>query len=191
MSAQEKPHLSAEEYLAIEHQAEEKSEFVDNEIFLMAGTSKEYNTITMNTSGELYLQFKQRPCQVFSNDMRVSINVNVRGNYVYSDVIALCDEPEFAYEHKDNLLNPALIVEVLSSSTETYDRGRKFELYRQLPSVQEYLLVTQDRYHIEHYQRQADGAWLLHEYNEPADVIELACVEATLCLADVYARLSF
>lgn len=189
MSAQEKPSLNPEDYLTIERQAEEKSEFVDGEIFLMAGASKEHNTITVNLVIELGGQFKQRPCQVFSNDMRVSINVE--GNYVYPDVLALCDEPEFDDAHKDNLLNPALIIEVLSESTETYDRGRKFELYRQLSSVQEYLLITQDRYHIEHYQRQADGAWLLREYNEPADVLQLNSVDATLCLADVYARLIF
>jgi Uma2 family endonuclease len=189
MSAQEKSYVTPEVYLAIERQAETKSEFVDGEIFLMAGASQSHNIITVNTSGELYLQFKHGTCQVFSNHMRV--NINAQGNYVYPDVIALCEEPEFDDEHQDNLLNPALIIEVLSDSTETYDRGRKFQLYRQLASVQEYLLIAQDRYYIEHYQRQNAHEWLMREYQDQQTVIHLSAVPATLCLADVYARLVF
>lgn len=189
MSAQEKPVVTPESYLAMERQATEKSEFVDGEIFLMAGASKKHNIITINLTGELYSQFKNTPCQVFSSDMRVSINL--QNNYVYPDVAALCDEPEFDDEHQDNLLNPALMIEVLSESTESYDRGRKFELYRQLPSVQEYLLVAQDRYHIEHYQRQTNAAWLLQEYSEQETVIQLSSVKASLALRDIYARLTF
>ncbi len=184
MSAVAQASLSPEEYLAMERQAQEKSEFVDGEMFLMAGATEEHNAISSNLVIELGIQFKKRPCKVYSSDMRV--NVSIQGDYVYPDVVALCEAPQFSDEHKDNLMNPALVVEVLSESSEIYDRGRKFELYRQLPSVQEYLLVAQDRCHIEQYQRQANGQWLLSEFKAMEAELVLTSVNVTLRVEDVY-----
>lgn len=184
MSLQPKRHLTPEEYLTIERQTEVRSEYFDGEMFLMAGANERHNLIVSNIVGELRSQFKNRPCKVYPRDMRVRIPATTL--YTYPDVIAICDKPQFEDEHNDTLLNPNVIIEVLSDSTEAYDRGRKFEHYRTLESLSDYLLVVQDTHRIEHFTRQTDGRWLLSISHTLEDVVEIESVGCRLILAEVY-----
>ncbi len=188
MSLQPKPTLSFEEWLEGERAAREgRSEFVDGEVFAMTGGSLAHNAIVINISGELRNQMKGRPCQVYASDVKVLIRAANAGKY--PDLVALCGEPELLDERRDVLLNPNLIVEVLSDSTEAYDRGEKFALYRQLPSLQEYLLVSQSRVGVELYTRGQDDRWTLTDYSTLTDRVPLASIECTLALAEVYDKL--
>ena len=186
MSGQPQARYSPQEYLKLERQAEYKSEYVNGEIFAMSGASEEHNLIVMNVAAALHTQFRGRPCKVYANDMRVKVSPT--GLYTYSDVVAVCGEAQLEDAHLDTLLNPTLLVEVLSSSTEAYDRGEKAEHYRRLPSLAEYLLISQDKPHLEHYRRQADGRWLLSEASQLHALISLPTIDCTLRLAAVYDR---
>ena len=193
MSALEKIAITATEYLELERTHPElKSEFVGGEIFAMAGASESHVTIVSNLVGELYVQFKHRPCKVYASDMRVKVNKNKvgeAGDYVYPDVVALCQKPELV--EQDNLTNPRLIIEVLSHTTEKYDLGQKAELYRAIPSLQDYILIAQNRHYIAHYQRQNDQSWLLREYRDENATIDLESMQAKLNLIDVYDKVIF
>ena len=180
--------LTPEEYLRIERAAEWKSEYVDGEIFAMAGASLRHTLIAGNIVRELGNQLRDSPCLVASADLRVA--THRRRHYTYPDVVVLCDAPQFVDEQQDTITNPALIAEVLSDSTEKYDRGAKFERYRSVLSLSEYLLVSQDRVHVELYTRQPHGEWLLREWNDPAAEIELVSLHCRLNIAEVYAKVS-
>ena len=185
MPAQPKTaYMTPEEYLALERQAEYKSEYFDGEIFSMSGASPNHNQITANVLAEIHAQFKKRPSRVYVNDMRVKVSPT--GLYTYPDIVALCDKSRFDDTQKDTLLNPTVLIEVLSDSTANYDRGIKFKHYRTLDSLKEYLLVAQDEYHIEHYVRQANNQWLLSETSDLQDVIELHSINCRLALTDIY-----
>jgi len=185
MPAQPKTaYMTPEEYLALERQAEYKSEYFDGEIFSMSGASPNHNQITANVLAEIHAQFKKRPSRVYVNDMRVKVSPT--GLYTYPDIVALCDKSRFDDTQKDTLLNPTVLIEVLSDSTANYDRGIKFKHYRTLDSLKEYLLVAQDEYHIEHYVRQANNQWLLSETSDLQDVIELPSINCRLALTDIY-----
>jgi Uma2 family endonuclease len=151
-----------EEYLAWERGRLEKHEFFQGEVFAMAGATEEHNLIVTNVVGELRSALRQGPCRVYPSDMRVK--VSAAGLYTYPDATVVCSRPEFEDEHKDTLLNPQAIVEVLSESTERYDRGKKFERYRTLPSLREYILISQDEVLVEQYTREDDGSWTLREH---------------------------
>jgi len=189
MSTQPTQRLTPAEYLALERSAEIKGEYFDGEIFAMAGASREHNLIVSNLVGELREKLRSSPCEVYSNDMRVKVDAT--GLYTYPDVVVACHKPEFEDEHVDTLLNPTLLIEVLSESTEKYDRGKKSGHYRQLTSLKEYLLVSQDEPHVEHYARQGDGHWLLTEATGVEASIELPAVSAELRLSEVYSRVTF
>ena len=189
MSVDHKPLLTPEEYLAIERKAETRSEYLAGEVFLMAGASERHNIIVANLVGEFRVQFKKRPCKVYPSDMRVKIPKT--GLYTYPDVVVVCTKPEFEDDGNDTLLNPTLIIEVLSDSTEAYDRGKKFEHYRTLNSLSHYLLVAQDKPQIEYYVRQPDGKWLFSTYAAPQDTIEIGSVESSLPLAEIYDKVEF
>ena len=184
MSANPKPYLTPAEYLAGERKREYKSEYWNGELYAMAGASERHNLITTNVVIELGTQLRGRSCKVYPSDMRVQIKVT--GLYTYPDVVVVCGKPRFEDEDNDTLLNPTVLVEVLSKSTETYDRGKKFENYRTLDSLTEYVMIAQDRVHVEHYVRQLDNQWLLSEAKALQDVIELPTIQCTLALADVY-----
>lgn len=184
MSVQPQPHYSPEEYLELERKAEYKSEYFNGEIFAMSGASEEHNLIAGNVFAALHSQFRGRPCKVYASDMRVKVSQT--GLYTYPDVVAVCEEAQLEDDQLDTLLNPTVLIEVLSKSTEAYDRGDKAEYYRKLSSLAEYLLVSQDKHHIEHYVRQSDHTWLLSEASELQDVITLPSIDCTLSLADVY-----
>jgi len=184
MSLQPKTHLTPEEYLAIERKAEYKSEYFNGEMFAMAGASERHISIVANLMYIVVGQLRGRPCKAYSNDMRV--RVSPTGLYTYPDVVVVCGQAQFADDQKDTLLNPTLIVEVLSESTKDYDRGRKFEHYRTLTSLSEYVLIDQDKHHVEHFVRQPENRWLLSETNRLEDTIHLSSISCDLALAEVY-----
>lgn len=184
MSSQPTTYLTPEEYLAIERKAETKSEYINGEIVAMTGASREHNLIGVNLTREISQQLRGQPCEGYVNDMRV--RVPSTRFYTYPDLVVVCGEPEFEDDCFDTLLNPTLIIEVLSESTEGYDRGKKFGFYRTIPSLAEYLLVAQDEHRIEQYAKQQDGRWLLSEYHSAEDVAELASIQCRLALKEVY-----
>ena len=184
MSLQPKPYITPAEYLAIDRKAEYKSEYFNGEMLAMSGASERHVSIVANVMYLLVGQLKGRPCKAYSSDMRVKVSPT--GLYTNPDVVVVCGQPQFADEQKDTLRNPTLIVEVLSESTKDYDRGEKFEHYRTLPSLSEYVLIAQDKYHVEHFLRQPDNRWLLSETNLLEDTIHLSSIACDLALTEVY-----
>jgi Uma2 family endonuclease len=190
MSLAPKHHLSFDDWLEGERASlEGRSEYVGGEVFAMTGASVEHNAIVANIVRELGTQMKGRPCQVYANDLKVRISSADAGKY--PDLIALCGEHQFQDGRRDVLLNPSLIVEVLSDSTEAYDRGDKFAIYRRIPSLREYLLVSQHRVQVELYSRSADGRWILTDFSALTDSVPLASVDCSLSLAEVYDKVEF
>ena len=155
MSAQPQSFLTPEEYLAFERQADFKSEYFQGETFALAGTSRRHNRLVVNLTISLGGKLLPKGCEVFANDMRVKVEAN--GPYTYPDLAVVCSEPRFEDTELDTLLNPELLIEVLSPSTEAYDRGRKFDLYRQLDSLTDYLLVAQEQAQVLHYRSKPAG----------------------------------
>ncbi len=184
MSSQPKTYIPPEEYLAIERQADYKSEYFNGEMFAMAEASPRHVLIVTNLVAELRGQLRRRPCTVYSTDLRV--RVSPTGLYTYPDVIVVCGQVQLADDKKDTLLNPTLIIEVLSESTKDYDRGSKLQHYRALASLMEYVVVDQERCHVEHWVRQPEDRWLFSETNDVTDTIRLSTIECDLVLAEVY-----
>ena len=180
--------LTPEEYLVMEREAAFKSEYRDGQIVAMPGASHKHNLIAGNIFGEIYVQFRDRTCVVYVNDMRVKVSDT--GLYTYPDVVVVCDEPRFDDNHFDTLLNPTVLVEVLSPSTENYDRNDKFLSYQTLESLQEYILVSQNGVHVEQYICQ-DGKWILREFRSLDDVLQIASIECELALRAIYAKIKF
>jgi Uma2 family endonuclease len=183
-----KTRYTREQYLAFERNAAYKSEYDNGFITAMAGASREHNVIALNLGGEVRSQLKGRPCEVYVSDMRVLVSRT--GLYTYPDIVAVCGEPRFEDEKADTLLNPTMIAEVLSPTTESYDRGRKFGHYRQLASLKEYVLIAHDQMLVERYTRQGDQ-WLLTEFRNPGDVLRLASIDCEIPLSEIYARVAF
>ena len=186
MPIQPHPRITPDAYLARERQAETKGEYFNGEIFAMSGASPAHGLIVTNVVRELSGQLRTRDCRVFSADLRVKVSAS--GLYTYPDVVVACGKSRFEDEHGDTLLNPTVIVEVLSKSTQDYDRGAKFEQYRTIESFKEYVLIAQDKVHVEHFVRQPDGRWMLAETNRRDDRIELESIDAHLALPDVYEK---
>jgi Uma2 family endonuclease len=176
--------LTEEQYLQIDRAAPEKSEFHDGQMFAMAGGSLNHSLLASRIGALLDRQM-QAGCRTFNSDLR--IKVAATGLYTYPDCGVFCGEPQFAGDQKDMILNPLLIVEVLSPSTEGYDRGKKFESYRTIPTFREYLVVHQDRHHVEHYSRQDDGSWLLRDHVGQEDSVAIARLNVHIPLAELYA----
>jgi len=173
-----------EEYLAFERSHAERHEYFAGEMFAMGGASERHNLIVTNVVGELRSQLKARPCRTYANDMRVKVAQT--GLYTYPDIVVVCGEARFDDEQRDTLLNPTVLVEVLSKSTEAYDRGEKFAHFRKLPSLAEYLLIAQDTVHVEHYVRQPDHQWLLSETDHLDGRVPLPAIGCELALAEIY-----
>jgi Uma2 family endonuclease len=188
MAAQSQVAISAEEYLARERSGEWKHEYHDGEVVAMVGASEAHNLIAGNAFAGLHAQLRGRPCRVYPSDLRV--RVSQAGLYTYPDLTVVCGPAQFADDHRDTLLNPTVIVEVLSPSTEGYDRGRKFQQYRTLESLREYLLIAQDARHVEHFVRQGDHQWLLSEASAPDAVLHLPSIGCALSLADLYEKVA-
>jgi len=184
MSVQPNPYFTPAEYLAIERAATERSEYIDGEIVAMAGASREHSLITTNSVRELSQQVKRRPCEVHSNDLRVYIPA--AHLYTYPDVMAFCGEAKFEDTLRDTLLNPTVIIEVLSPSTEAYDRGKKFEFYRSIPSFREYLLVAQDEPRVEQFTLQTDGRWIFTATAGLEGTVTLSSISCVLAMAEIY-----
>jgi Uma2 family endonuclease len=185
----QKSYLTAEEYLALERQADTKSEYLDGEMVAMTGGTSRHSLVTLNVGGELRQQLKQRPCLVYSGDLRVRISGT--GDYVYPDITVVCSEPLFEDGQRDILLNPTLIVEVLSPSTESYDRGKKFELYQTLESLKEYVLVAQDRPRVEHFLRQDGHVWLYKDVSGIGSSVSFASIGCQVPLSEIYDKVAF
>jgi Uma2 family endonuclease len=181
--------LTPEEYLALDRQAEEKSEYWDGEMFLMAGASRQHNIIASNVNRALGNQLEDRPCEVYPGDMRVRIPHTDR--YVYPDVSVVCGDPQFEDDENDILLNPTVIVEVLSPTTEAYDRGKKLDNYIEIDSLQEYLLIAQDKPRVYHYVRQSDTRWLFSETSHLDAVIQLDSIGCQLTFVEIYRKVDF
>ena len=154
----------------------------------MSGASNEHNLITVNTLNVLYNQLADRGCRVYASDMRVGISAGV--SYFYPDIAVTCDKPRFEDDVFDTLINPQVIIEVLSDSTAGYDRGEKFIRYRQLESLQEYILISQDQVQVDHYLRQ-DKQWVLSEFSTLEDMLRLLSIGAELPLHQVYRFVEF
>ena len=189
MSAVSKPYLTPVEYLALERRAETKSQYYRGEMFAMAGVSREHNLIGGNILAELHRQLRGRDCEVYGSDMRVKVSPT--GLYTYPDLVVACGHPQFEDDELDTLLNPIVLFEILSPATADYDRGGKFAQYRRLPSLAEYVLVSQDRPLVEHYVRQAHDQWLLSEQAALSDALLLPSIGCQLPLAEIYLKVQF
>ncbi|MEO5925765.1 MAG: Uma2 family endonuclease [Bryobacteraceae bacterium] len=192
MSASAQPRLTPEQYLAIERAAEFRSEYYDGVMYAMSGGSSYHSHITGNLAGEFRDALKKRPCLVMPNDMRVRVG---QGRlYCYPDLVIACEPRKFADDQKDTLLNPTVIVEVLSPSTESYDRGAKAAQYRTIPSLQAYALVSQDQAHVEIYHRHSTGEWLLTDVDGLDGIChfpELAGARVSIPMAEIYDKVEF
>lgn len=186
MATNPKHFLTPQEYLEIERKATEKSEYLAGEMFLMSGASREHNLITFNLVGSLQRQLRGKNCEGYAGDMRVYVPAT--GLYAYPDLVVACGEPQFLDEHFDTLLNPTVIIEVLSPSTADYDRGGKFKHYRSIETLAEYLMFAQDEMRAEHHAKQANGSWLLTDYVSPQSAISLRSIDCALSFADVYEK---
>ena len=186
MSSLPKQFYTPEEYLDRERQAEYKSEYFAGEIVAMAGAKRKHNLIGSNITISLGTQLRDAPCEVYANDMKVQ--ADKARQFSYPDVVVVCGEPQFRDDQDDVLQNPTVIVEVLSPSTEAYDRGEKFLRYRRLESLQEYLLVTQNERRVEHFTKQGDGSWRMTEMTEGS--LALASVGCTLAFDDIYNKVA-
>jgi Uma2 family endonuclease len=181
--------ISPEEYLARERQAEYKSEYIYGQVYAMAGGSPEHNLIAGNVVTALNNALRERPCLVFNSDMKVRVPNSQK--YHYAGATVVCDKPRYADGERDVLLNPLLLVEVLSPSTAAYDRGKKFQYYQEIPSFREYLLVAQDEPVVERFVKQPDGNWLYTKIAGLEQHIELNSLDCQLALRDIYAKVDW
>jgi Uma2 family endonuclease len=189
MSAIPKPKLTPEEYLAIERKADFKSEYYRGEMFAMAGASEEHCLVKDNLAREIGMQLKNGPCRLATSDLRVRVDPS--GLYTYPDIVIYCDKPKFIDHHFDTLVNPTVLIEVLSDSTENYDLGDKFRHYRQIESLQEYVDAWQDEPFIERRIRQSNGQWLLADASGLDAILEFTSIPARVPLAELYRNVDF
>jgi len=181
-----KRRLTAQEYLAAERQAPTKSEFVDGEVFAMAGGSEIHSLLAVNLARELRTMLKGKPCKGYNSDMRLKVESTEL--YAYPDVQVACGDLRFEDAQHDTLLTPKIIVEVLSESTEKWNRGDKFWHYRHIPSFTDYVLVAQNAWLVEHYSRQPTGTWLLRASEGAEGVLHLASISCAASLMEIYAN---
>jgi Uma2 family endonuclease len=186
MTAQPKPYWTEQEYIAFERTSMIKHEYFDGHIYAMTGASRRHNLIAGNTLAALHSQLRKGPCQIFPSDMRVKIQKT--GLYTYPDLVIICGEAQFTDDALDTLHNPLVLIEILSPSTERYDRGMKAQQYRMIESLRDYMLIAQDAYHIEHYARQDTGQWLLQEVTGLETHLTITSIASTLLLEDVYEK---
>ena len=186
-------HLTPEAYITLERKAIPdadivRSEYINGEIINMPGASFAHNLVTANISAMLHARLRGSACVVFANDMRISIPT--ANSYFYPDVGVVCEEPRFEDDVFDTLLNPIVVVEVLSPSTEAYDRGEKFAHYRQLPCLQEYVLVAQDQIRVDHYRRQ-EKQWIFSDFQKRDEILPFPSIQCELPLEEIYEGVSF
>jgi len=177
--------ITEEQYLAMDRAAEFRSEFLDGEIIAMSGGSMRHARLQQNISAGLDTPSRDRGCEVFGSDFRVRVS---RRMYTYPDVSVVCGKPLLADERQDVLLNPAVIFEILSPSTEQYDRGVKFRQYRTIDSLKDYILVAQDEVRVEHYTRGDDNTWTLRDHQTFDDELKIGSIGVSLPLSRIYDR---
>ncbi|SLM32999.1 conserved hypothetical protein [Desulfamplus magnetovallimortis] len=188
MIPQMKCKMTPQEYLEFERSADTKHEYFDGEIFAMTGARPNHNRISFNIAGELKGQLKGSNCMGFTNDQRVKIEAITK--YVYPDLSIACDNVEFDDDSPESLLNPVVIFEILSDSTEAYDRGMKFEHYQLIDSLQEYILIAQDRCRVDKYVRnRKDGTWILSTYSDKKQIVKIDAIKCDLPLSEIYDRI--
>ncbi len=185
---QEMQQYTPEEYLKLERKAEYKSEYINGEIWAMSGASLPHNEIAMNLSVEITSKLQESSCRLFAADMRVQTSAT---HYCYPDMVAVCGKPLVEDKHQDTLLNPILIIEILSPSTQRYDRGPKFERYKSIESLREYITVAQYEPRIERYLLTEAGAWEPTVVEGLESSIRLDSIGVELALARVYERVEF
>ncbi len=189
MQVPSRSYLTQEEYLALERQAQTKSEYLRGDVFALAGASFQHTIIATNTLASLASQLKPRSCTAHGSDLRVKVPST--GLHTYPDIVVVCGKAQFEDRQQDTLLNPTVIIEIISPSTESYDRGAKFAHYRTLESLSDYLLIAQVSATVEHYARQPDGKWLLSTYEGLEAVVPLASIACELPLADLYDKIEW
>ena len=185
----QKTFITAEEYFAIEEAAEYKSEYYHGEMFAMSGAFVNHNLIVTNVLGTLYNLLRNSDCFVFPSDIRVELD-RAR-HYAYPDVSLVCGDIRCADGRKDTILNPVVIIEVLSESTQDYDKGLKFKAYQNIPSLKEYILIDQYSCSVEHFFKNEAGKWLSEKFDKPEDTLRLRSVDAELSLRAIYHRVKF
>ena len=189
MLPQEKEKITPEEYLEFERSSEFKHEYFDGEIFAMVGARKNHNRISRNLAGELVNRLKGSPCEVFIGDMRVKVEEIEK--YTYPDIVVACDEIEFLEDELDSLVNPVVIIEVLSNSTESYDRGLKFAHYQLIESLQEYILISQYHCQVEKFKRRENNSWVYRSINSMDQILEIESIKCELPLSEIYYKVEF
>ena len=189
MSAVLKPQFTLAEYLVREAAASHKSEFYRGEIFAMSGGTPEHSQVGGNVFASLRGRLRGSPCRPYNSDLRIRVPTN--GLTTYPDVSVVCGELQLDAEDRHAINNPSVLFEVLSKSTENYDRGKKFDLYRELESLREYILIAQEESHVERFVRQDDGSWLLTVFKGVDAVLELPTLGCTLPLAEIYEDVTF
>ncbi len=183
MAVPTKDYITSEEYLTTEREVEFKSEYYQGEVVAMSGASFNYNVIAANLLGLLF-GLRKSGCQAFGSDLRLHIPLS--SLYTYPDVSIICGKPEFLDQHQDTILNPSVLIEILSPSTEKYDRGKKFMLYRSIPTLQEYILIDSQFQLIEKYTRNADNHWVLTDYTQPEDSLVFTSISFKLSVQEIY-----
>lgn len=186
--ARKKEVVTDAEYLDAEREAFEKSEFINGRIAAMAGASENHNVISSNLSGEIFVQTKNSKCRAFSSDMRVKAK---KGNYYYPDIVVVCGERLFEDDKKDVLINPTVIIEVLSTSTKLKDRNEKFDSYTRLADLTDYILVEQDEMRVEHFTKSGEKEWSFRLLTEIADKLVLESINCNISLKEVYREVKF
>ena len=189
MATQTVTYVMPEEYLAAERLSETKSEYIDGVVYPMTGAKLNHIQIVSNLTVELGTQLRARPCRVLPSQLKVRLQESRK--FFYPDVTVVCDAPQFHDERTDIILNPVLVIEVLSKSTEAFDRGAKFEAYQTLESLEEYLLVAQDSPRIEQYVKNGDGSWKYTAAAGLESTLTLPSIECTLSLSAVYDKVDF
>lgn len=188
LKAHEK-YVTAEAYFQQEDTTEYRNEYYCGDVFVMTGGTPNHNRISLNVAGLLNAQFKGGLCEAFTIDLRVEVEKGV--HYAYPDVVVVCGEMNLADGRSDTITNPVVIMEVLSESTRDYDRGSKFTAYRNIETLTDYLLIDQNRFHIEYFSKESDGTWRLREYFGTEEPIEIKSIGAKLPIGAIYERVSF
>ena len=182
--AYSKQKFSIEDYLEMENTSIEKHEYYKGEIFAMSGAKMPHNDISKNLSGNLYVKLKGKKCQPYGSDVRIHIESNTL--FTYPDISIICGDVVTRNNDDYNVLNPTVIIEILSPSTKNYDRGEKFKLYRDIPTLKEYILVDSESIHIEVFRLNENNHWELEEYNSTENLLHIKAINENILISEIY-----
>jgi Uma2 family endonuclease len=188
MAMPTKLYFTVDEYFHWEATHEERHEYINGEIFAMAGASENHNLVNINLVGLLLPQVRKNGCKIYANDMRVKINEK---DYTYPDLVVACKNPQFVRTPLDTLINPTLIIEIMSPTTETYDRGNKFKRCRQIASLQEYIIIPQNELSLEQHIRQNENTWLWTEHRGADTIVTFSSIDCQVRLGDIFEQVNF